>query len=145
MLENGAYCFSSDSCFLLPSVVVGVCLPFSDGKPLFSYRFRIPVMFNKLTSPTALAVMDYSHMSICDESVGVVDDTRNSKWHRAMKALHGDAWRASTMEVTAGHDVHCGTLCTVLAEGERLEAVRRDFSYNFAIDGLPAAFLLEDE
>jgi hypothetical protein len=118
---------------------------FSDGLPLLSYRFRIPVIANKLTSPTALAVMDYSHMSICDESVGVVHAKRNSKWHGAMKALHGDAWRASTMEVSAGQDVYCGTLCTVLAEGDRLEAVRRDFSYHFAIDGLPAAFLLEDE
>jgi hypothetical protein len=89
--------------------------------------------------------MDYSNLSICDESVTVVDEKRSSKWIGAMTALHGDAWRTSTLEVTAGQDVYCGTLCTVLAEADRVEAVRHDFSYNFAIDGLPAAFLLEDE
>jgi len=92
--------------------------------------------------------MDYSHLSICDESVGTAfleDDARNSKWRGAMRALHGDAWRTSTLEVAAGQDVYCGTLCTVLVEEDRVEAVRRDFFYNFAVDGLPAAYVHEDE
>lgn len=115
---------------------------------IVSCTCSIPVIANKLTSVSALAVLDYSHLSICDEAVGAAsleDDERNSKWRSAMRALHGDAWRTSTLEVTAGEDVYCGSLCTVLVEEDRVDAVRRDFFFNFAIDGLPAAFVYEDE
>jgi len=77
--------------------------------------------------------------------VGVVDADTVSKWRRAVGALHGDALRTSTLEVQAGQDVYCGTLCSVLTEEDRVDAVQRDFRYNFFLDGLPAAFIYEDE
>jgi len=111
-----------------------------------THHYRIPVYANKLTSTSALAVQDYSKLSICDESVGVApDESIGGKWHRAVAALHGDAYRTSTLQVEAGIDVYCGNLCTVLTETNRVDAVQRDFFYNFVLDRLPGAFVYEDE
>lgn len=103
----------------------------------------IPIIANKLTSASKLAALDYVHLALCDESVSLAGEA-STKWRRAVASLHGDAPRTSTLKVNAGEDVFCGTLCTVLVEADRVDAVKRDFNYNWELDGLPAALVQEN-
>jgi transmembrane 9 superfamily member 2/4 len=90
--------------------------------------------------------MDYRHLPICS-SVGD-KQVPGSAWNQAISALHGDAmYSVPAVALEFGKDVYCGLLCDVdvLDEEKWKDAIRRDFAYNWVIEGLPAGYRNEDE
>lgn len=112
-----------------------------------TYHCRIPLIANKLTSTTALTSIDYRFVPLCNADPDPVQ--YSSAWKKAVTALHGDAlYEDTALNLVAGGDAFCTTLCTVdfdKEESEYADAVSRGFAYNFELGGLPVALQEEDE
>jgi hypothetical protein len=109
----------------------------------FFVSHSISLFANKLTSPTALTSIDYSYLSFCGKETNL--KTPSNAWHKAIAALHADAWRTTGIDLTVGVDVFCATLCSMQVTDPYVNAIANDFHYNWDLDGLPAGWQYEDE
>jgi hypothetical protein len=124
----------------------------------------VPITVSKLVSPQTLSSLDYSTVPICSDTGNSNQKSftkmyPKSLWQQSMQALHGDIFYSieQPFQIRMLEDVYCQHACyinldvddtTTSEEQHRhniLNNIRHSFRYNWYVDHLPAATMIEDE
>ena len=128
----------------LPTVVFSFYLP---GVAPVEYKpdEKVPLLVNALTAKDSLLPFDYYHPSFDFCKPASVQSQRESLG----AILFGDRLFTSSFELFALKNEHCKVLCKKEVDGNTVqflkERIEEEYSFNWVVDGLPAAQIYMDD